>query len=372
MTKSIVILYEDTGGGHRSTAQAIEQGIHNVFPGRFEVSLLNATPYLPWPANRGEQSYPYVVNRARLVHRLLFISLNGRRRVALLRRWLSLAGGRQADQLLTDHPADVYVSCNPLFSQFLPPAIHRARSLAGFVHVVTDLASGPAAHYARDLDHCCVPTQLARRQALANRVPPERITLTGQPVWPNLRQRMAGGADVVAKLVLDPNLPVALLLGGGDGMGAMGPVAKAILGSDVPLQLVAVCGRNEALKEELGAIDSRVKLRLMGFVDIVPELMGMADVLLTKAGTLTLCEGFLAGLPILIYDAIPGQEAGNVTYVTSAGAGAWCPAPAAVLDQLRRWLAAPEALAAVRAASARLAQPDAAANVARVVGQLAE
>ncbi len=365
--KRIVILFEDTGGGHRSTAEAIAQGVEAVLPGQFEIELVNGTPYLPWPFNRGEQSYPYIVNRARGVHALIFHALNGRRRAGWMRRYLRLKGGRQAEQLLADHPADVYVSCHPVFSQFLPPAVHRARSVAGFAHVVTDLLSGHAAHYARDLDLCCVPTQQARRQALANRVPADRVTLTGQPVWLNLRERMADSAGMRTTLALDPGVPVALLVGGADGMGRLGPTAHAILESDLNLQLVVVCGRNDALREELGAAQSRLRLRVLGFVDIVPELMGAADMLLTKAGTLTLCEGFIAGLPILIYDAIPGQETGNVKYVVGAGAGKWCPHPKDVIRQLAAWTTDTASLAAARLASSRLAQPQAALEVARAV-----
>ena len=368
--KRIVVLYQDTGGGHRSTAEAVIQGLNIAFPERYHISSLNFTPYLPWPASRGEQSYPAVVDRARFVHAALFHVLNGKRRVAMLRRWFSLVGRGKAAQLLADHPADAYVSCHPLCSQFMPPAIHRARSMAAFVHVVTDLLSGHTAHFARDIDHCCVPNPQVRRQAVANRVPPERIDVTGQPVWPDLRARMAEGGEMRAKLALDPGVPVALLLGGGDGMGALGPTARAILSSDLNLQLIVVCGRNEALRDDLSHAEWRLKLRVLGFVDVVPELMGASDILITKAGTLTLCEGFLAGLPILIYDAIPGQEAGNVDYVVSAGAGAWCPAPGAVLEQLRAWLADPAGLAAARASSGRLAQPDAAIEVAKVVARV--
>lgn len=365
--KRIVLLYQETGGGHRSTAEAIAQGMELAYPDTYETSLLNVTPYLPWPFNRGEESYPAVVKSARPLHAALFHSLNGRRRVKMLRRWMSLTGGKKAMQLLTDHPAEVYVSCHPLCSQFVPPAIHGLRSMSGFVHVVTDLMSGPAAHFARDIDHCCVPTKQARRQAIANRMPPERVTITGQPVRPDLRRRVTQGAELQAKLALDSSMPVALLLGGADGMGALGQTAQAILKSDLGLQLIVVCGHNESLKAELASMESRLRLRVMGFVSIVPELMGAADILITKAGTLTLCEGFLAELPILIYDAIPGQEDGNVDYVTTAGAGMWCPTPGAMVKQLREWVSTPAMLASAGQSSARLAQPNAAVDVAKVV-----
>ena len=371
MAKRIAILYEDTGGGHRSTAQAVAQAMSLMHPNDYETAVVNGTPYLPFPFDQGERSYPAVVNRARFLHAWLFHALNRPAMLRLLRAWLVWTGWSRANRLLRDYPADVYVSCHPLFSQLLPPVICRLQYPARVAHVVTDLASGHAAHFAADLDACLVPTEQARQQALQHGLPPDKVILTGQPVWPNLRERMSGGAALRASLGLRDDLPVALMTGGGDGMGAVGPTACAIMRSALKLQLIVVCGRNEALRAELEATPARIPLRVLGFVDNMPELMGASDILISKSGTLTLCEGLLAGLPILMYDAIPGQEDGNVDYLTQHGAGVFCPTPRAVVDQLRAWLDDPAQLARMREASLRLAQPDAAFNVAREIDRLA-
>lgn len=371
MAKRIAILYEDTGGGHRSTAQAVAQAMSLMHPNDYETAVVNGTPYLPFPFDQGERSYPAVVNRARFLHAWLFHALNRPAMLRLLRAWLVWTGWSRASRLLRDYPADVCVSCHPLFSQLLPPVICRLQYPARVAHVVTDLASGHAAHFAADLDACLVPTEQARQQALQHGLPPDKVILTGQPVWPNLRERMSGGAALRASLGLRDDLPVALMTGGGDGMGAVGPTACAIMRSALKLQLIVVCGRNEALRAELEATPARIPLRVLGFVDNMPELMGASDILISKSGTLTLCEGLLAGLPILMYDAIPGQEDGNVDYLTQHGAGVFCPTPRAVVDQLRAWLDDPAQLARMREASLRLAQPDAAFNVAREIDRLA-
>ncbi len=342
-----------------------------MYPNRYETAVVNGTPYLPFPFDQGERSYPAVVNRARFLHAWLFHALNRPAMLRLLRAWLVWTGWSRANRLLRDYPAEVYVSCHPLFSQVLPPVICRLQYPARVAHVVTDLASGHAAHFAADLDACLVPTEQARRQALQHGLPPDKVILTGQPVWPNLRERMSGGAALRASLGLRNDLPVALMTGGGDGMGAVGPTARAIMRSALKLQLIVVCGRNEALRAELEATPARIPLRVLGFVNNMPELMGASDILISKSGTLTLCEGLLAGLPILMYDAIPGQEDGNVDYLTQHGAGVFCPTPRAVVDQLRAWLDDPAQLARMREASLRLAQPDAAFNVAREIDRLA-
>ena len=155
-------------------------------------------------------------------------------------------------------------------------------------------------------------------------------------------------------------------------MGQLGPTARAIASSDLRLQLVVVCGRNHVVKQELDQLKAHVPMKTLGFVTNVPELMGAADILITKAGAATVGEAFIAGLPILLYDAVPGQEEGNVAYVVKEGAGTWCPSPRHVMKQLKEWLAHPDTVARMRMASARLARPDSALDIARVVVSMIE
>lgn len=89
--------------------------------------------------------------------------------------------------------------------------------------------------------------------------------------------------------------------------------------------------------------------------------------LVTKAGPGSICEGCVAGLPMLLYDAMPGQEEGNIDWVTHCGAGHWCPNPLLVLEHVRSWLARPAAMRAVSQASLAQAQPDSALKIANVI-----
>ncbi|MFN4292731.1 MAG: glycosyltransferase, partial [Thermoflexales bacterium] len=156
--------------------------------------------------------------------------------------------------------------------------------------------------------------------------------------------------------------------GGGLGAWGRGSPPPAVL----PVQLVVICGRNQALRQALSRDIAGPATQVLGFVDDVPEWMGASDVLITKAGSTTLAEGFAAGLPIIIFDALPGQEEGPRDYAVSHGAAAWCPTPASVVAQLQRWLNNPDDLARVRRASKALARPQAALNIARALMSLCE
>jgi len=108
----------------------------------------------------------------------------------------------------------------------------------------------------------------------------------------------------------------------------MGPLernAEAIAESGLPAALVVVAGRNLKLKQRLEARSWPIPTFIYGFVRNMPDLMSAADILVTKAGPGTITEALNAGLPIILYSRLPGQEEGNVTYVTAEGAGIWAP-----------------------------------------------
>lgn len=366
----IALLYGDTGGGHRSAAQAIQKGLQMVFGDAVETELVNGLDYAPSAFRPLTEGYPIWVNYARTLYALGFHASNKRRRVIALRNVLEPIGEKAAEQMLLDHPADVYVSCHPIFNHAVPFAIAAARMRSRYIHVVTDLVSGHVLHYTPEVDHCIVPTDEAREEAIRNFVRIDKISVTGQPVPPDFRERMGSRQALRHELGLQDDRLTVLMMGGGDGMGRLEVTARELALSGLPIQLLVVCGRNRTVRENLEFVNPRVPyLRILGFVDNVPELMGASDLIITKAGPGTICEAFIAGLPILLYDAVPGQEEGNVHYVVEKGAGAWCPTPAAVLKQLRTWIAQPADLAAARRSSQSLARPDSAVEIARIVRQ---
>lgn len=370
--KRIVLLYADTGGGHRSAAEAIASGLHMQYGDTYRVSLLNAIAHLTFPYNQMEKSYPTVVNGPRYLHRWLYYATNSRRRSWVVRAILRASGLKMAQVVLRDHPADVYVSCSPMYSQTIPWHMQRMGSTAQFVAVATDMVSGHSTNYAPDADYTIVPTENARQEALRNGVDPARAFVMGQPVYPDLRQRMTHGTTARAALGFNNTLPMALLVGGGDGMGKMGEAAQAVAHSGLPLQLAVVCGRNTALCQSLDSMTAQMALKTLGFVTNVPELMGASDILITKAGSATMGEAFVAGLPMLIYDMVDGQEEGNVAYAVHEGAAAWCPTPQTLVNALRDLLTQPQRRHEMRAASARLARPDSALDIARFVARLCD
>ncbi|MGW0994888.1 MGDG synthase family glycosyltransferase [Streptomyces sp. NPDC002523] len=127
-----------------------------------------------------------------------------------------------------------------------------------------------------------------------------------------------------ASFGLPVHVPLALLVAGSWGVGPVRKVALELrdCGAAVP---VVVCGRNEALAEQLRADGIEYAF---GWVDDMPGLMRAADVLVQNAGGLTSLEAFASGLPVASYRCIPGHGLTNAAALDEAGAAVWIQDPA--------------------------------------------
>ena len=157
------------------------------------------------------------------------------------------------------------------------------------------------------------------------------------------------------------------MIGGGDGMGPLGAIARAFDEAKLPISLVVITGRNEKLKAQLENETWSLPVHIYGFVREIPDMMRAADILVTKAGPGTISEAFNAGLPIILYSRLPGQEDGNVQYVIDQGAGVWAPTADQVVATLGEWLESPVKRQTAIEAAQKLARPQAARQIAQIL-----
>lgn len=366
----VLFLFADTGGGHRSVTEAVVEAMQLEFDERVAISQVDfLRQYYPWPYRRLPEAYRDLVRFPRF-YRTVWYSTNGLRRS----RWIMDSQQlnpflrRQHQRLIREHTADLIVMTHfmaipPVIWQ---PAAQRPRTCV----IVTDLISTHAAWFRPGIDLYITPTAEAQRMAVRHGILAEQVQQIGLPVTERYGQPPADRAALRARLGWPSTRPVVLLIGGAEGMGALEENAQAIAAANLPLTLAVVAGRNAALQARLAGRRWPIPTHVYGFVHNLPELMHAADILVTKAGPSTICEGLCAGLPILLYDRIPGQEEGNVTYVVEAGAGVFAPKPEVVVATLRGWLSNPDQLERARLAARQHAQPDAARAVARRLGAL--
>ncbi|QOJ14280.1 MAG: glycosyltransferase [Planctomycetia bacterium] len=195
-------------------------------------------------------------------------------------------------------------------------------------------------------------------------VPSDSIRVSGIPVRAEFEQPL-DRADARSRLGLPLHRPIVLMLCGGFGVGPAERVLAALRAAPGAPHVVVICGRNHALHARLArAAQGDSQIAICGFTEDMHIYMRAADVAVSKPGGLTASEALVSGLPLVILNPIPGQEARNSDYLLEHGAAIKVNSLRLLAHRVGALLADPPRIAALRAAALRIARPSAAMIVA--------
>jgi UDP-N-acetylglucosamine:LPS N-acetylglucosamine transferase len=125
-----------------------------------------------------------------------------------------------------------------------------------------------------------------------------------------------------AELGLAQDRPVALVMGGGLGIGVEEATAAALQATHPAVQIVTICAKNEAARVRLLSLGvPPERLHVHGTVRGMERFLAATDVVAGKPGGLTVSETLAVGRPLLLTRPIPGAEEVNTRAVVEEGAG---------------------------------------------------
>ena len=165
----------------------------------------------------------------------------------------------------------------------------------------------PAAH--REIDVFSVASEDARSALIAGGVSPNRIVVCGFPVDPAFSLPFDID-DLMPALGLDSRRPVVLVMACHDGGRDAADTLRELERCTVPVQAVVVAGRDPSAKVKLESFRGKLALefQVFGWTDMVPELMAVADLLVTKPAALPTAEALTVGLPMVLTPAASATE----------------------------------------------------------------
>jgi 1,2-diacylglycerol 3-beta-galactosyltransferase len=374
--KKVLIIMSDTGGGHRASAQALKDSLKNAYGNKLDVEIVDfITDYCGWPFNNAVQNYKIMAKHPWMWKLSYYLTCFPPMRW-LGQMWFNAVSTANFVEAFEKYDPDMVVSVHPLL-QALPVKVLQKRDKdVPFVTVVTDLGGAHPTWFNRQVGELFVPSDRVEGLARRNGVPQCKIRKYGLPIRGTF-QKPAGDKQEMRRNLNIEDMPTALLVGGGDGVGGLGQIAKA-LGKEIgekgtPKQLVVVCGSNAALREELSAYDwpEGVHVSVQGFVTNMDEWMAAADCLVTKAGPGTIAEAASRGLPVMLSNFLPGQEAGNVKFVVEGGFGQYSPKPNVIAKTVSGWLDDSALLEEMSAKALSAAHPEATQQIADDIGRMA-
>jgi processive 1,2-diacylglycerol beta-glucosyltransferase len=218
-----------------------------------------------------------------------------------------------------------------------------------------------------EVDLFIVPPGDAADQLSEAGAPASKIHATGVPVDPafaTLPSRQAARH----KLGLRHDLPVLLVLFGGGGFGDPTKILPQLRRIQLPVQVVFITGRNELLGKELGRYcQDQPYSRVQGWVSNIHEWMAAAGLLLSKPGASTVNEAITAGLPLVAFEPLPGNERRLCDGIEKWQVGCWALRTEDISAIVNYLLSSPEGRLRLRKNAQAMAQPHAARHAAEAV-----
>lgn len=366
MFKKILILSASVGNGHTRAAQALEKTFRqkNVAAeirhedtldytnplfrqlyGKSYLDLVNNMPeVLGWMYDQFDEPWK---NEKR---RLFLEKLNTQPLKKMLREY-------QPDWIVCTHflPAEIISDLKAKGKLDCPQAI-----------VVTDFDLH-ALWLCRHYEHYFVALDETKYYLESLGFPAEKISVTGIPIDPIFAETK-DKRRMREKYNLDSDTPTIILSAGGFGVGRIETLIKSLQTIRQPVQILAMCGRNEELKNKLAQStqsgNENCRIVPIGFTTEMDEYMSASDLVVGKPGGLTTCEALAKGLIFVIVNPIPGQEERNSDHLLENGAGVRCNNLATLGYKIEQLLKNPARLGTMRENAISFARPHASGEIA--------
>lgn len=371
--KRILILHASLGAGHLNAAKALAAAFQQL--PEVEVQIADTLAY----ANslyRGAitQAYKQLSEKIPLLYKAFYegsdiSDLDKSLDSNLVWAKLERPFFKELGQLVRTFDPDAIVCVQQIPSRLLQLLEQEDQTSKPQYVVVTDVIAhstwinyGVAGYF--------LPNSLSRNLLIQRGLNPDVLHVTGIPVKLEIMQPKTK-EETRSHLNLPHDRPVISLFGGGLNPRRVRSMVMDLLNSPMPMMLVVAAGRNEKLEEALEDLTAgtHVRLRKVGTIDYVDDLVVASDLIITKAGGLITSEILARGTPMIIVDPIPGQEEQNADVIAAAGAGVQLRLLEMVGPAVQYLLRHPERLAEMSQAGLELGHPRAALTIAEHILQ---
>ena len=374
--KRILLMHVSmTGRGHYRASVAVEQALQRLEPSTHVLNVDAFTYTNPILKRLLTRTYGNLITVRPDVWEYLYDNPRVLRQVRVLRELLHRYNARKLGRLIQHFAPDV-IACTQAFPCGMAADYRQMRLLqTPVVGILTDHA--PHAYWFYDsVSAYVVPSEAEAQVFRSHGIGLERVRPFGIPIDPQFGQPPRPLEEIRHRWGLTGRLPVVVVMGGGQGLGPMRQMVRALQESSSDLQLVVLAGSNRWLRRWLKRKGRRQiftkPMRVEGYVNDVRDLMDVASVLVTKPGGLTTAEALSRGLPMVFIQPLPGQEMYNARFLTEHGCAVWAASVEDGAHVVGGLLQHPARLSLMRQAARDAGRPEAALRTARLLLKLCD
>lgn len=357
----ILVFTAPYGNGHRSASDAVSEYLRENYKGYVEVHVIDYFETLtPVLARFAAGLYKKLIYYWPAGWRLFFNLTNLLSPVSIFQP-VNLIGVAKARSFLKAYKPDIVLSLYPICEQVTSTLKSEFNYFSAVV--ITDF--GAHSQWVHpDTDLYFAAADKVKEGIINLGVPHERIEVTGIPV--RMPFRLMTSRDEIRKKYRLQDSFTILLTSGGDGINWMKTLCQNL--APLPAKLLVLCGTNKGLFTKIKKL-SRAFPNIIPFnyvePEIMAELMTASDLMIGKAGGLTVSEALCKGLPMLFYRPTPGQEDYNAEFLINKGAAILAMDLNDFITKTASLIKQPDYLKGLKANVIPLAQPSASEEICK-------
>ena len=335
----VIILSASIGGGHMSAANAIAEYLSRK---GMQTKVVDTLEYISHILNKTiSETYFMILKRSPQLWKMMYKTSNRNIPNKIISSSNRLICKKMIP-LIEDFNTDVVISTHPFATEMISKLKKSNKINIPLICVMTDYAP-----------HMTWISPKVDAYVVANEhmiLPMENMGVHSSLIYPfgiPVREKFFVRQDrnkILNELGLSSGMPIILVMSGSGGLTDIEKVYETLQNLTTECQIVIITGKNIKLYEHMQSLidasqskkygrfsalfqlhkrdniyhrftDHIKSTKLIYFTDEVSKYMQVADLLITKPGGLTISEALACDLPMLLFDAIPGQEVENAEFL---------------------------------------------------------
>lgn len=371
--KKILIFYGSYGGGHLSAARSIKEYIDANYKDT-ETCMVDCIEYINKALNKiTTKAYSEMAKNAHWVWKKVYYGAeNGpfSRLNDKTQKLLSI----KLNKILQTYKPDLIISTHPFSSHMCAILKKKKKINTKIATIITDYA--PHSQWLMHsvyIDYFFVAHDGMKEDLLKRGIKEKQIKVTGIPLS-NRFLAHYNKEKILSEFNLSPDKRTVLFFAGGEqgfGKDKIFNMLKSIIETFPNLQVIAISGKNEKMKQQFDNLVSKTNsdetVKVLKYTNKIPELMSVSDLVITKPGGLTTTESLASGLPIIVINPIPGQEEENAEFLEEKGVGIWIKKNDNIEDELYKVLNSEEKLQSMKINARLLAKKNSTRDICEIL-----
>ena len=327
--KKILIFYGSYGGGHLSAANSIKEHLNESYP-NIEVQLIDCIQYINKAINKiSTTAYNEMAKKAPWAWGKIYSKSQSGPLAHFTTSSNKIMALKLKKLILQENP-DLIISTHPFATQMCAYLKKKESIDVKLATVLTDYA--PHDQWLVFSEYCeyfFVAHDEMKSALIEKGIPENKVFATGIPLSNRFLMHY-NKEEILQSLGLKTGKTTVLFFAGGKfGLGKSNTykILRTLAEQFSDIQVIAISGKNEKMQKEFTNIveetETQENIKVLEYTNMVPQLMTVSDLVITKPGGLTVTESLASGLPIIIINPIPGQEEENAEFLEKSGVGIW-------------------------------------------------